>query len=246
MRRAIRLLAIVLGFCVVIGFAASAYELLRTYIVTYQLGKLTPADTQEIPHVVERLRDYNYYVRFAAAKALLYMGPTANKEAYPALVRTLKDPVPHVRAQAASSLTHYTLDASVIHILIDGLDDEDFMVRLTFLWLLAQNAKIADAAIPKFTELLDNPSKSGVAAKALGEIGPPAKAAVPKIIAVMGTRNDSTRLDFIHALEKFGPDAQAAIPDLQQLTQDPDPQISQAAAKAVQAISAPAQVVPQK
>ena len=91
-----------------------------------------------------------------------------------------------------------------IPILIDGLDDDDFMVRFTFLNLLAMNAKLADAAIPKFTELLDNPSRSGVAAKALGEIGSPAKASIPKIIVVMGQRNDSTRLEFILALEKFG------------------------------------------
>ena len=194
MRRAIRLFAITLGIVILVGMVGMAYEMVRMYLITDHLGKLTPADTQEIPRVVERLQDYNYYIRFAAAKALLYMGPTANKEAYPALVRTLNDPVPHVRAQAASALTHYTLDATAIPILIDGLDDDDFMVRFTFLNLLAINAKLADAAIPKFTELLDNPSRSGVAAKALGEIGSPAKASIPKIIVAMGNRNDSTRL----------------------------------------------------
>jgi HEAT repeat protein len=235
MLKKLRPLIILFGILIVLGLGASMYEVFRTIRVTERMSGIKPSDTQAIPYLVARLGDYNSVIRAKAAQELAGLGPAA-KPAYEDLTRALKDPSAQVRANATAAFMHIG-DAACIPKLIEGLDDEDNEVRRYSACALRDNAKLASASVPRLTELLDDPWMGPWAAAALGEIGPPAKVSIPKIIAKLQTANDLSRLEYIVALQKFGSDAKAALPFLQTLTNDPDPLISQAATKAVQSIT---------
>lgn len=76
-------------------------------------------------------------------------------------------------------------------------------------------------AIPELTKLLDSPDYSvrGKVASALGYFGPAARPAVPGLIRLLDDQRDYVRIGAIEALGKIGgPQAQAAVPRIRELS----------------------------
>ncbi len=245
MRRVIRELAIGVGIIILLVVIAVTYEGLRTAIVYNRLKGLTHDNVTDVPYVADKMQDYNRVIRFYAAQAMTNIGAPPD-EAAPSLIRGLNDPYRMVRIQSVLTLVNIGADATTIPYLIVALDDGDPLVRNYAAYLLSRSPKPAHAAIPRLVKNLDDPVEAPMAAYVLCSIGAPAKEAIPKIITVFKQVSDKiTLMGLIEAIEKLGGDAKAAIPHLQTLTQDPDPEISKAATKAIQTISAPAPVNPQ-
>lgn len=239
MRRVIRELAIGVGIIILLVVIAVTYEGLRAAIVYNRLKGLTSNDVREMPYVADKMQDYNRIIRFYAAQAMTNIGAPPD-EAAPALIRGLNDPYRMVRIQSVLTLVNIGADATTIPHLIVALDDGDPLVRNYAAYLLSKSPKLAHAAIPRLVKNLDDPLEAPMAAYVLCSIGAPAKEAIPKIITVFKQVSDKvTLVGLMEGLEKLGGDAKAAIPHLQTLSQDPDPEISKAASKAVQTITAP-------
>jgi HEAT repeat protein len=84
--------------------------------------------------------------------------------------------------------------------------------------------RIGAASVPELVMALEEPGGEyhPCAAEALGEIGPPAKAAVPVMIDILAMRDTSNHPDtayasILYTLGQLGPDALPAVPILRQL-----------------------------
>src|SRR5207302_6340773 len=95
---------------------------------------------------------------------------------------------------------------------------------------------LAEPAVAKLIELLDDPHMATMAANALGEIGPAARQAIPRLITALRQEHSLARADYASALGKFGNDAKEAIPDILPLIQDPHPDVRKTAETAVRSI----------
>jgi HEAT repeat protein len=99
--------------------------------------------------------------------------------------------------------------------LIQALGDEDENVRLLAAVACEELGPAAAPAIPALVELLEDRSGSVVpfnAAHALGKIGP--EAITPKVLELLGDRDETVRHAVATAVKGVGPGAQAAVPAL--------------------------------
>jgi HEAT repeat protein/lysophospholipase L1-like esterase len=199
------------------------------------LATLGEAAAPAVSALATALEDSSHLVRAAAAWALGDVGPAA-ASAVPALVPLLRDRDPFVRAGAAFGLGGIGAAAKPsIPGLIAGLSDLDERVR----WRAADAlAKIG--LEPDSTDLLvplvrdaAGPGR-GLAAEALGRLGPEARVAVPELIAATSDPRPDVRWRAIWALGQIGPTAVAAVPTLRaDLT---DPEVRWRAAEALRGI----------
>jgi HEAT repeat protein len=144
----------------------------------------------------------------STSEALGRLGPAA-KTAIPALLEKLKHPDSYVRVNAAKALWHIDQDRAGIGVARAGLEDRRDRVRVyaaEVLWFMEQHPQ----AIPTLVEVLseDGPGvgiERYMAARALGRIGPPAKAAVPALLRARADVNPSVRETATEALEAIAP-----------------------------------------
>jgi HEAT repeat protein len=140
------------------------------------LGKI---GLEAIPFLTEKLKDPRPNLRQCAASALGEIGPTARgSAAVPSLIALLNDP--KVR------------------------DDEKFLgLRDQAIWALG---KIKDEeAIPTLMEMLKKKAPANSVIVALGNIGPPAKEAVPLLMSMIWEYGLHT--DAVAALKKIIPES---------------------------------------
>jgi len=217
-------------------FTFSGYELIRTWRMSNAVKALTTGDPDALARFAPLLDDYNPWIRSEAARALGMIGPAA-KGKTPELLRALKDDSsPQVRAHAAWALGRIDAGAPAIPGLIEALDDDDSEVRRYTANALLLHGPLAEPAVPKLIERLKSDEFPYMYAAALGEIGPPAKAAIPHIIAALRKETSLVRMEYAQALGKFGPDAKDAIPDLLPMRLDPDPDVRRIAIAALKSI----------
>lgn len=92
-------------------------------------------------------------------------------------------------------------------------------------------ARVGEPAVGPLRGLLSGaPELSAAAAEALGKIGPPARTAVPELIALVEGPERGPRLAAIDALGRMGPSALFAIPALERAAQT-EPRAQQALEK---------------
>jgi HEAT repeat protein len=77
-----------------------------------------------------------------------------------------------------------------------------------------------NAAVPALIELLDDHFHRWAATRILGDIGPAASAAVPRLIEVLRGVDPGERMHAAQALAKMGPEAKAAVPALLEIVVD--------------------------
>jgi HEAT repeat protein len=108
---------------------------------------------------------------------------------------------------------------AAVRLLAKGLDDKEIQVKLAALYVLETlNADAAPAAERAAKLLLlrdDNLFVRWGAVRMLGRMAPlEADKAVPALASVVNDPNGDVRVTALAALERFGPAAKAAVPDL--------------------------------
>ena len=83
-------------------------------------------------------------------------------------------------------------------------------------------ASLGEKAVPRLIKALEIPEVRPRAAAIIARIGPPAKEAVPALIAALGDKSPETRNEVLFALAAVGPDAKEAVPAITQAMKDPD------------------------
>jgi HEAT repeat protein len=201
--------------------------------VLYELNK-------ESGGVVEALFDAleheNPYVRVGALETLGWIGSEMEISEGP-VVKLLDDAEPLVRITAAETLGLIRGDAKdVLPILIEGLQDEDWEIRLesafSFILFDENTNKELIEAIPYLIKLFDDEiEKIGLAAVcSLSFFGP---VAVPELVKAVGHDKPIVRGRALRTLGLMGTDAADALPTVVQALEDGEGQVRSAAAIAL-------------
>jgi HEAT repeat protein len=159
--------------------------------------------------------------RITAASALALLGPNA-EAAVPALTSALDDPGVEVPIAAMVALGEFgPAAATAAPALERKLADRRFFYSSGAPYSGSHRAAdalaaIGPAAVPVLAEALasDSEDTRGWAAHALGQIGPPAKSAVPALERVVKTYGPQEGKPSVEALGTIGPAAVAAAPTL--------------------------------
>jgi len=197
----------------------------------YEIAQFGPKANAAVPLAKGLLKsDPTAAVREMAAFALGEMGPRA-KDAGPDLINALsEDPAPSVRGSAARALGHLAAEAvTAVPALIRALDDKTAYLHgdgpfydpscvCNDAAKALGRLKASDAVPALAGQLSDSrPHVSRAAAKALGGIGPEAKAAVPALIKALKNPNQWACQSAIEAIGRIGPAAAEAVPTLIEL-----------------------------
>ncbi len=204
----------------------------------HALGAIGPEAEEAVPALAAVLHDDpDRQVRSEAALALFKMAP-ASRAAVPALGDALADENPVVRVNAALALLRMREEArpavpALTRAVKDGRNVEyigSFTVTTQEVAILALGRATAGTAdaVPTLTEALEEARTDltrRAAVRALGEVGPPARPAVPQLQALLRGQSDDLRLVAEDALRKIGADpAPAAPPDRPEESMLPEPE----------------------
>jgi HEAT repeat protein len=176
-------------------------------------------DGRPASYWMAELKDEDAGRRKDAAAALGAIGPTA-REAAPALAAALKDDDDLVRMNAALALFKIgAADEETVAALAAALEDPHLAVRADATLALRRAGPAAAAVAPALIKALQDPanrvpvaifyttSVAQVAAQILGDIGPPARDAIPVLAEIYADkRNDEAlRKEAARALKKIDP-----------------------------------------
>jgi HEAT repeat protein len=125
----------------------------------------------DIPRLIQDLKEGDEMSRAHAAEALSYLGPDA-KTALPALLLGLRDEAEQVRQNVLHAIIAIGPDATAIQPLTDSLKDSDHLVRALSANALGQLGSSARPSIPALREALQDrdPNVQKEAADALRAI----------------------------------------------------------------------------
>lgn len=144
----------------------------------------------------------------AAASYAFGMLQSMAKPAVPDLVKLLQDPEPDVRSGAASCLGRIGPAAEeAVPALVKSLDDPEAQNN-AFAALRCMGAK-SDVVLPVLISYLSytNLGQQGWALAHLPELGPDAKAAVPKMVELLNSPDEYLRRGATNFLPKIDPEA---------------------------------------
>lgn len=153
------------------------------------LGRIGPGAAESAPALLALLEgDEPGFVQSAACEALGFIRPVDKEAVSAVLKKKLEHPDPQVRIHAALALWRLTGDDSGAKEAERGLDYRTHPVRITaaeMLWGMKQDRRVIPLLMRSLEEgNLDGRSTENeryMAARALGRIGPAAKAVVPKL-----------------------------------------------------------------
>jgi HEAT repeat protein len=180
--------------------------------VAEDLAAIGPAAAKAVPQLARQLtRDDDDEVRMAMADALGAID-RGSDAAIGALTQALSDDHAYVRTHAAMALGQIGPKArQAVLGLLALLDDGE--ARTAAALAVVEIDQRLDAAMPVLLDALDDPGPwaASQAAYNIGRIGPAAKAAVPKLLAML--EDDETGMA-AEALGKLGEAAAPALPKL--------------------------------
>jgi HEAT repeat protein len=191
------------------------------------LLSVDPANKASLPVLVETLKDEK--LRPVVVDMLGRQGARA-KGAVGALVETLKDKAPVVRAKAAEALAMVEPGTTAaVPTLIELLKESDKSVRLKAAELLGGLGPAAKPAVAPLIEAVKDPDGEVRAkvAETLGKVGP---AAVPGLITAVKDKDPAVRMGALDALAACGAAAAPAIPTLIEIMKEPNPAVRSRAA----------------
>lgn len=203
-----------------------------------EAGKAVAARRRDL---LEQLTSSFSGARVQAVWDLQALPPDA--EQIQALLATVVDEDPFVRAETAKSLGRYgaAAAASVPALVERSLADAVVDVRVQALDALSAIGKQAELVVPALASLAtDSDFRIRVAAvRALRVFGPTAKEAVPVLVEALGEREDLVA-EVLLTLGAIGPDAAEAEPALREMLRGPDRLLRQEVRDALKQIRASA------
>jgi HEAT repeat protein len=220
-------------------------------VAKYAADRIRSGETEQtVKDLIAGLKDKDFGVRFAAAKQLASMGPTA-KAALPTLSEVAeKDPEPTIRKVAAAARDAITPPAvrnnEAVAPLIKLLSDKDIGKRFKAAKELGAMGAAAAPALPALQEATKDADAdvAATAKNALEQVQAGVRdAAVQEQIALLKDKDVATRLAAAKDLQIMGPPAKAAVPALTDALKDSDEDVRAVAEKALGAIrSAPVMI----
>lgn len=178
------------------------------------LGVMGQDAKPAIPDLIKTLKDQNKDVRERAAQALVQMGP----EAVPPLKEALKEKgTSNLAALALAEQKPVTQDT--VKSLIENLKEPDPNDRQG---AEAALVKVGPPAVNSLMKALDEKDKRSPTAKVLGNIGEPAKPALPLLVQGLKDPDPEFRMTTHNALVKMG---KPAVADLALAIKDPDDKV---------------------
>ena len=206
------------------------------YYACRALGGIGPKAKSVADELVRLTKEGIASVRRDAAKAIGNIGPAAGAGVVGPLVELLNDRSHPVREEAAIALGKLGMLAkSAVPALERTIANQQLGVRVEAaksLWLLTGRT---EKVIPVLIEELAEFEDSVESAKTLGEIGPPAKAAVTALVGALNSVDPETRMRAAEALGRIGP-AVGAVSALEKALQDEDVDVRAAAKRALERI----------
>ena len=189
----------------------------------FALGTIGAPAADAVPALARIMaEDPDDGMRGRASLAIAKMGPAA-RPAVPALTGALTDPHPLVRMNAARALQQIGPDAipaapALIAAVTDESNDvfpDQFVVTVREVMILALGRVTAgtEGGVPALLEALavaGTDQTRRMAARALGEVGPAARAAIPVLRGLRDSKNPHVRQAVEEAIQKIGADGGAA------------------------------------
>jgi HEAT repeat protein len=197
-----------------------------------------------LPTLLEGLKDKNEMVRQCSAWGFQFLGRDAD-EAIPALVQTFRSETEHrdSRMMAIEALNEMgegfnsrPADVSGISVavpdLVGLLQDKDIGIRSTAARTLGGMGDNAKTAVPMLSQLLTYPVSINDAKTWYSNNGESVddQARLERLIPNL---DRNFKISAINALEKIGPDAQSAVPLLNELLNYPEKQVRASSAIAL-------------
>jgi HEAT repeat protein len=184
----------------------------------WSLGALAGSSGQAQEMIVRQLADTRVDVRCAALHALSQLGESSNKY-LPQFIAAMEDASDVVRAAAAVAITKLgAAGAPALPALIAASRKaESWSVSYIGGAIIAVSGKRPEAVVPLLIEALNDSGNSRlgrvVAAETLGEIGGPARSAMPDLKRASTEGPDWLRKPAGDALVKVSPDLDISGPD---------------------------------
>lgn len=208
------------------------------------LGRIGPDARAAVPALFKLLKDGGSLEGTAAA-ALRGIG----KPAVPALVEGLQHG--GLRLVCIETLGSIgAAPAKAVAVMMESLSAREDRLRRQSAFALGQLGEAAKPAVPALIKVLTTADNGaglrGLAAQALGEIGPGGAAAVTSLRAALKDADPFVRHRAAYALGRIGPKAKGATAALKELLKDQDAYVRRAAAHALKQIGAGAGDIPKK
>jgi HEAT repeat protein len=194
------------------------------------LGAIGPDAKAAAPNLKKLLSAKPAPIRGAALRALGNIGSDA---AVVDIATALGDRDERVRFEAASALGTIGPEAkAAIANLISALGDESERVRWRAGWALG---RIGAKTVSALTAVLEDEQQRTLAVAALGDIGPAARPAVPKLVELLSQDHlpKSLATEIIKTISHIGPGAGEAVPILLKIFDDEESELRPDAAWAL-------------
>ena len=166
------------------------------------LQSLGPLAAPVVPSLIKLLEHDDLQVRLRTGDVLAAIGPPA-KEAIPALRKALKHESAAVRWRATTALGRIGPAAKVaVGDLLAAMEDENWYVRGTAALASARTGPADKRVVPALIEALREEKLQVFVARALGEIGPRANAAIPALAKLAKTAKSRSKREAAEAALK--------------------------------------------
>lgn len=201
----------------------------------YALEQIGLPAQKAVPALTESLSDKDLYVRFNAADALAKM--ERSQQSIPIYIDMLSDE--KFRLRAAERLIDLKQEAACLPTLREMLKDKSSMKQIYVCELLIKANDHMPCVEPLQSLLGDVDDGIRIrAAKALGEIGPAAKEAIPSLVRALGDEHRWVRNCSIGALEAIGIKSEKVLKALKQVRDlDKDEYVAKEAGRVLSKLS---------
>ena len=207
---------------------------------TRDLARIGPVAAEALPALELVLKSHDptsrLWARFAIAKI------TGDEVSHLSeFIKALNNKKGIFPGMASAALAGFGRNArSAIPLLISELQEDNVEYRWSAAGALANIGPEAVEAVPMLMRTLDDDDEKvrWYSAWALGEIGPAAESAVSELIRLLDDIDDDVRGYAARSIAKIGgSDSKTALPRLEEMTHDENPNLRSAAQEAISRIS---------